>query len=69
MNFEERSLRANQSMEHRSQISASITRPQHRLEVARERMNAVCAERNYFSPVFQLAEYDFGEDFCPPHPS
>jgi hypothetical protein len=29
----------------------------------------VCAERNYFSPVFQLVRYDYSEGLCPPHPS
>jgi len=31
----------------------------HRLEDARDRIRTVCAERNYFSPVFQLVRYDF----------
>jgi hypothetical protein len=33
----------------------------HRLEDARDRIRTVCAERNYFSPVFQLVRYDFAK--------
>ena len=45
-----------------------MARPQ-RLEAAHERIITVCAERNYFSPAFQLVKYDFSEGLCPPHPS
>jgi coenzyme F420-reducing hydrogenase gamma subunit len=40
----------------------------HRLEDARDRIRTVCAERNYFSPVFQLVRYDFAKGRCPPDP-
>jgi hypothetical protein len=69
MNTEETSLRANVSMERRTQIPTSIIARPQRLEAARERIRSVCAERNYFSPVFQLVRYDYSEGLCPPHPS
>jgi coenzyme F420-reducing hydrogenase gamma subunit len=45
------------------------TMRRHRLEDARDRIRTACAERNYFSPVFQLVRYDFDEGRCPPDPS
>jgi hypothetical protein len=50
------------------EILARTTR-RHRLEDARDRIRTVCAERNYFSPVFQLVQYEFSEGRYPPHPS
>jgi hypothetical protein len=50
------------------EILARTTR-RHRLEDARDRIRTVCAERNYFSPVFQLVQYEFSGGRYPPHPS
>jgi hypothetical protein len=68
MNTEETSLYANVSVEHQTQIPTNITARPQRLEAARERIKSVCAERNYFSPAFQLVRYDYSEGLCPPHP-
>lgn len=68
MNTDQRSLHANLSMQDPTQISASKARPPQRLEVARERIRTVCAERNYFSPVFQVTKHDPSEGRCPPDP-
>lgn len=69
MPTEERSSRPTISVEHQPQtFTSTMARPQ-RLEAAHERIITVCAERNYFSPAFQLVKYDFSEGLCPPHPS
>jgi hypothetical protein len=64
MNTEERSLRAHYPIQ-----NLVRTMRLQRLEDARDRIRTACAERNYFSPVFQLVEYDFSEGLCSPHPS
>jgi superoxide dismutase len=54
---------------HANRNLAIMTAAPQRLEVARERIRAACAERNYFSPAFQLATSDSSETFmCPPDP-
>jgi len=59
----------NISVEHANRNLAIMTATPQRLEVARERIRAACAERNYFSPAFQLATSDSSETFmCPPDP-
>lgn len=48
---------------------ASSTVPQsQRLEAARSRINTACAERNYFSPTFQIAPCDPSQAQHPPNP-
>lgn len=69
MNPDEPTQRPSLSMEHPIQNPASMTASPQRLEAARERIKTACAERNYFSPAFQVAKSDSSETlFCPPNP-
>jgi hypothetical protein len=64
MNTEERSLRTHYPIR-----NLVRTMRLQRLEDARDRIRTACAERNYFSPVFQLFRHEFTEGLCPPDPS
>src|SRR4051794_12084371 len=56
-NTEEISLCAHYAMVYPIQTLLRTMRRQS-LEDARERIRTACAERNYFSPVFQLVRYE-----------